>query len=83
MRLIRVMGLVIPDPERGLIEWYLGTISSGVVDDLEAKGVTTRTAGPDDYDNAINLFKNRELNKWDERLTATAVNAFIRAGYTI
>jgi len=71
------------DPDRGLAEWYLDAVSSGVVADLVSNGVTTETVGTDDFDSAVYLFKNRKLNKWDERLTAPAVNAFIRAGYAI
>jgi hypothetical protein len=71
------------NPDLGLIEWYLDAVSSGTVSDLVANGVTTETVGTDNFDSAVYLFKNRKLNKYDERLTATAVNAFIRAGYAI
>ena len=71
------------DPDRGLPEWYSLSVSSGEMGQLVADGVTIAPVGPDFYENAVAPFINRKLNRWSPLLTAPAVNAFIRVGYTI
>jgi hypothetical protein len=76
-------GTIYTDPDRTLGTWYTDiAVGTGLITELVTNGVIDNpSVGYDDFDSAINVFKARKVGQWDERLTANAVNNYIRTGY--
>lgn len=60
-------------PGRTLGEYYVKLLSGGEI--------TAEVDGEDDFDRFMNLVKSRGPQQWDEKLTAKAINAYIREGF--
>jgi len=70
------------DPERTLGDYFdfLGGAALGA--ELVASGYLDQfIAGDDSFDSFMYIVKHRNLRKWDSRLTAEAINAYIKGGY--
>ena len=71
-----------PDPGRTLGDYYQHLRGAGVLDELVADGTVDRVrAGSDDFESFLNLALNRSRGQWDDRISAPAVNDYIRAGF--
>ena len=62
------------DPERTLGTYYQYLRSNGTI--------KQEADGEDDFDRFLNVVKNRPAGTWSEALTATAINDYIRDGYS-
>lgn len=54
-------------------DYYLELLNTGAV--------TEEQVGEDEFDKFMNLVKARGIQQWDEKLTAKAINSYIRAGF--
>jgi hypothetical protein len=70
------------DPERTLGDYFdfLGGAALGA--ELVSSGYLDQfIAGDDSFDSFMYIVKHRNLRKWDIRLTAESINAYINGGY--
>lgn len=71
-----------PDPGRTLGDYFQHLRAQGVLDELVRSGLVDRVRqGEDDFDSFVQLQLHRAPGTWDERITAGAVNDWIRAGF--
>lgn len=68
-----VAEVVAPAPTLG--EYYIQLVQEGAI--------AEPPNGEDDFDRFMTVVKSRGLQQWDERLTAKAINEFIRGGIAL
>lgn len=75
-------GVNYPAPGRTLGDYYQQLSQAGTVSSLQSSGyVKQARTGSDHFDSFMNLVLSRELQQWNDNLTAEAINDYIRAGF--
>lgn len=71
-----------PAPGRTLGDYHAQLSKAGTLNTLKNTGyVNTVRNGTDGFDSFMNLVLDRQLQKWDDNLSADAINDYIRAGF--
>ncbi|MDQ2623901.1 MAG: hypothetical protein M3Y20_01945, partial [Actinomycetota bacterium] len=71
-----------PDAGRTLGGYFQKLQANGALDDLVREGTVDKVrTGGDDFESFLNLVLNRAAGTWDARISAPAVNDYVRAGF--